>query len=195
MRRARSSSSRKAAQGGSTRPRVVPRRSDGDYTFPEAPPPCPRIRLPRISPAPVPPEVPAGTSAARYQQPARFPGAVAVKGPAMATRTSAPFSVLGFLAASALAGCNMDSYASNPNDRETHMGDIHAAAPPPPASATPAAMPPPPLRLPGPPPPPHRLARRRARATREAAASAPSGGADSYLFGCGVVRRYGLTTL
>ena len=62
----------------------------------------------------------------------------------MATRTSAHFSVLGFLAASALAGCNMDSYASNPNDRETHMGDIHAAAPPPPASAaTPPAAPPP----------------------------------------------------
>jgi hypothetical protein len=53
----------------------------------------------------------------------------------MATRMSAHFSVLGFLAASALAGCNQDSYSSNPNDRETHMGDIHAAAPPPPASA------------------------------------------------------------
>jgi hypothetical protein len=62
----------------------------------------------------------------------------------MATRTSAHFSVLGFLAASALAGCNQDGYSSNPNDRDTHMGDIHAAAPPPAASAaTPPAVPPP----------------------------------------------------
>ena len=58
-------------------------------------------------------------------------------------RTSAPFSVLCLCAASALAGCTQDGYSSNPNDRETHMGDIKAVAPPPPpASAAPAAMPP-----------------------------------------------------
>ncbi len=56
-------------------------------------------------------------------------------------RTSAPFSVLCLCAASALAGCTQDGYSSNPNDRDTHMGDIHAVAPPPPpsAAAAPAA--------------------------------------------------------
>jgi hypothetical protein len=56
-------------------------------------------------------------------------------------RTSAPLSVLCLCAASALAGCNQDSYSSNPNDRETHMGDLHAAA----AAAPPSAAAPPPV--------------------------------------------------
>jgi hypothetical protein len=43
-------------------------------------------------------------------------------------------------AASSLAGC-MDGAASNPDDRQTHMGDIHAANPPPTVSAPPAAPP------------------------------------------------------
>jgi hypothetical protein len=47
-------------------------------------------------------------------------------------------------AASSLAGC-MDGAASNPEDRQTHMGDIHAANPPAtvsaPVSAPPAAPP------------------------------------------------------
>jgi hypothetical protein len=38
-------------------------------------------------------------------------------------------------AASLLSACNQDGASSNPNDRETHMGDIQAATPPPPASA------------------------------------------------------------
>jgi hypothetical protein len=55
-------------------------------------------------------------------------------------RTSAPLSVLCLCAASALAGCNQDSYSSNPNDRETHMGDLHAAAAPASAAAPPPAV-------------------------------------------------------
>jgi hypothetical protein len=42
-------------------------------------------------------------------------------------------------AASLLSACTQDEASSNPNDRETHMGDIHAATPPPPASTAPAA--------------------------------------------------------
>jgi len=50
-------------------------------------------------------------------------------------RMSALRTVLCLCVASALAGCNQDSYSSNPVDRETHMGDIHAAPPPPPPAA------------------------------------------------------------
>jgi hypothetical protein len=50
-------------------------------------------------------------------------------------RKSALLAVLGFCAVSALAGCTQDEYSSNPQDRQTHMGDIHAVAPPPRASA------------------------------------------------------------
>jgi hypothetical protein len=50
-------------------------------------------------------------------------------------RTSAPLLVLSLGAAWALTGCNQDGYSSNPQDRDTHMGDIHAVAPPPPPSA------------------------------------------------------------
>jgi hypothetical protein len=50
-------------------------------------------------------------------------------------RTSAPLVVLGLCAVSALTDCNQDSYSSNPQDRETHMGDLRAVAPPAPASA------------------------------------------------------------
>ena len=76
-------------------------------------------------------------SSVRAQAP-RFRGAGAVKGPAM--RTSAPLLVLCLGAVWSLTGCNQDGSSSNPQDRETHMGDIHAVAPPPPASA--AAAPP-----------------------------------------------------
>jgi hypothetical protein len=51
--------------------------------------------------------------------------------------------------ASGLGACNMDGAASNPEERQTHMGDIHAAAPPATVSAAagssavaPAAAPP-----------------------------------------------------
>jgi hypothetical protein len=56
-------------------------------------------------------------------------------------RTSAPLLVLSLGAVWALTGCNQDGYSSNPQDRDTHMGDIHAVAPPPPpsAAAAPAA--------------------------------------------------------
>ncbi len=70
-------------------------------------------------------------------------------------RMSAPLPVLCLCAASALVGCNQDSYSSNPNDRETHMGDIHAAAPPGPPSAAsaPAVAPPAPAPAPAAPAP------------------------------------------
>ncbi len=51
----------------------------------------------------------------------------------------APRSVLFLCAAFALAGCTQDEASSNPQDRDTHMGDIHVAAPPAPPSAQPAA--------------------------------------------------------
>jgi hypothetical protein len=54
-------------------------------------------------------------------------------------RKSAPLTVLGLCVIPVLAGCTQDEYSSNPQDRQTHMGDIHAVAPPPPASAPPAA--------------------------------------------------------
>ena len=53
-----------------------------------------------------------------------------------------------FAAVCALAGCTQDGYSSNPNDRETHMGDIRAAAPPPSASAAPAPVAPAPVPAP-----------------------------------------------
>jgi hypothetical protein len=57
-------------------------------------------------------------------------------------RKSALLRLLGFCAVFAFAGCTQDEYSSNPQDRQTHMGDIHAVAPPPPASAAaPAAAP------------------------------------------------------
>ena len=49
--------------------------------------------------------------------------------------------LLALSALSSLAACDMDSYASNPEDRDTHMGAIKAASPPPTVSAPPAAPP------------------------------------------------------
>ena len=56
-------------------------------------------------------------------------------------RTSAPLLVLFLGAVWALTGCNQDGYSSNSQERDTHMGDIHAVEPPPPqsAAAAPAA--------------------------------------------------------
>jgi hypothetical protein len=57
-------------------------------------------------------------------------------------RTLVLTRVLGLLlAASSLAACGMDTAASNPEERQTHMGDIHAASGPPTVSAPPAAPP------------------------------------------------------
>ncbi len=67
-------------------------------------------------------------------------------------RTSAPLLVLCLGAVWALTGCNQDGYSSNPQDRDTHMGDIHAVAPPPAASAPAAAAPAVPAPAPAPAP-------------------------------------------
>jgi hypothetical protein len=49
--------------------------------------------------------------------------------------------LLALSALAPLAACDMDSYSSNPQDRDTHMGDLKAANPPATVSAPPAAAP------------------------------------------------------
>jgi hypothetical protein len=44
-------------------------------------------------------------------------------------------ALVAVCAGSSLTACTQDEASSNPNDRDTHMGDIHAAQPVAPASA------------------------------------------------------------
>lgn len=46
------------------------------------------------------------------------------------------------LAATALAACDQDTYASNPEDRKTHMGEDLKAVEPPPTVSAPTVAPP-----------------------------------------------------